>query len=95
MSQILPLENRVLVEPSKPPKAKGSILLPQAAQEKQHEGKVIAVGPGKTSDAGVLQPTGVNVGDRVFYSTYSGTECSLGDQQYLILSEDEILGILL
>lgn len=95
MSKIQPLENRVLVEPIRARESKGGILLPQSAQEKPREGKVLAVGPGKRSESGQLQKVEVREGDVVSFSTYSGTEFSLEDRQYLILAEDEILGILL
>lgn len=94
MSKIQPLENRALIEPIKARESKGGILLPQSAQEKPRAGKVLAVGPGKRTESGHLQKMGVKVGDIVSFSTYSGTEFTLEDQQYLILTEDEMLGIL-
>lgn len=97
MTKVKPLGNRVLIERSKAPASKGGILLPDSAQEKPKEGTVIAVGPGKQDDQGKCEPLHVKVGDRVLFSSYSGTEVKNleGENgEYLILSEDDILGIL-
>ena len=94
---IKPLGNRVLIKRAKAQATKGGILLPDAAQEKPKEGIVIAVGPGKLDDEGVRTPLNVNVGDRVLFSSYSGTEVKQTEtngEEYLIMSEDDILGIL-
>ncbi len=95
MSQIKPQGNRVLVEPIQAETTKGGILLPESARDKPKEGKVLAIGPGKRHEKGHLEPVGVEVGDIVCYSTYSGTEFSLEGRDYLILADDEILGTLL
>lgn len=96
MKTIKPLSNRLLVKRSKMEKSKGGILLPETAQEKPKEGEVIAVGPGKRDDEGTLTPMNVRVGDRILFSSYSGTEVknAAGEEEYLILSEDDVLGIL-
>lgn len=96
MSKIKPLGNRVLVERSKRQPTKGGILLPETAQEKPKEGIVREVGPGKYDENGKRDPLNVKVGDCVLFSSYSGTEVknSAGEAEYLILSEDDILGIL-
>ena len=96
ITKIRPLGNRVLVQRSKAATTKGGILLPDSAQEKPKEGKVLAAGPGKTDEQGKIEPINVKVGDRVLFSSYAGTEVKNGDDQeeYLILSEDDILGIL-
>lgn len=94
---IKPLGNRVLVQRAKAQATKGGILLPDAAQEKPKEGLVIAVGPGKLDDQGVREPLNVTIGDRVLFSAYSGTEIKQTEnngEEYLIMSEDDILGIL-
>ena len=92
--KIRPLGNRVLVQRSKAQTSKGGILLPDTAQEKPKEGIVIAVGPGKADDEGKLQPLSLKEGDRVLFSSYAGTEVKEEDMEYLIMSEDDILGVL-
>lgn len=94
--KLKPLGNRVLIQRSKAKATKGGILLPETAQEKPKEGEVIAVGPGKVDDNGRKETLNVKVGDRVLFSSYAGTEVKNheGENEYLILSEDEILGIL-
>lgn len=94
MAKVKPLGNRVLVERSKAQTSKGGILLPDSAQEKPREGTVIAAGPGKANENGQLEPIAVKVGDRILFGAYSGTEIKQNDEDYLILSEEDILGIL-
>lgn len=96
MTQFKPLGNRVLVQRSKMKTTKGGILLPDTAQEKPKEGKVLAVGPGKANEANELEPMSVRVGDIVLFGSYAGTEVKemSDEEEYLILSEDEILGII-
>jgi chaperonin GroES len=96
MKNIKPLGNRVLIERSKAKTTKGGILLPETAKEKPKEGVVIAVGPGKMDENGKLEPMYLKVGNTVLFSSYSGTEVKNADndQEYLILSEDDVLGIL-
>jgi len=93
---IKPLGNRVLVKRSKNHTRKGGILLPETAQEKPREGEVIATGPGALDDSGKLKPLNVSVGDSVMFGGYAGSEVNTGDDQaeYLIMSEDDILGVL-
>ncbi|MBS0656147.1 MAG: co-chaperone GroES [Verrucomicrobia bacterium] len=96
MPQLKPLGNRLLVKRSKVKTTKGGILLPDTAQEKPKEGTVLAVGPGKTNDAGEVEPMSVRTGDVVLFGAYSGTEVKgvSDDEELLILSEDEVLGII-
>lgn len=96
MVKVQPLGKRVLIQRSKATTSKGGILLPEAAQEKPKEGKVVAVGPGKRDDHGKLEPVNVKVGDRVLFSSYAGTEVknTTDQEDYLIVSEDDILGVL-
>lgn len=94
MAKIKPLGNRVLVQRSKAQTSKGGILLPDSAQERPREGIVLAAGPGKSNENGQLEPISVKIGDRILFSSYSGTEVKQDDEEYLILSEDDILGIL-
>lgn len=93
-TKVKPLNNRVLVERSEAPKSKGGILLPDSAQEKPKEGTVIAVGPGKTNEEGVVEPLTVKEGDRVLFGAYAGTEITMEEETLLIMSEDDILGVL-
>lgn len=73
---------------------RGGIVIPDTAKEKPQEGEIVAVGPGKTLDSGQLQPVSFNVGDRVLFGKYAGTEVTLDDEEYVIMREDEILGTL-
>ena len=74
-------------------KTAGGILLPDAAKEKPKEGEVVAVGPGRTLDSGEAQALQVEVGDRVIFGSYAGTEVTVGGTEYLIMAESEILAI--
>lgn len=94
MKKIKPLGNRVLIQRSKAQTTKGGILLPDSAQEKPKEGVVIAVGPGKIDEQGNKETMQLKVGDRVLFSSYAGTEVKSDDEEMLILSEDEVLGVL-
>lgn len=96
MIKLKPLGNRVIVQRSAAKTSKGGILLPDTAQEKPKEGKVVAVGPGKMAESGELEAMSVKVGDTVLFGSYAGTEVKdIGEEgQYLIISEDEILGII-
>jgi len=96
MSKIKPLGNRVLIKRSKKETTKGGILLPDSAQEKPKEGKVVSVGPGKINDNGSIEPMNVSIGDTVLFSSYAGTEVKdqSDEDEYLIMSEDDILGVL-
>lgn len=94
MSKIKPLGNRVLIRRSKAASTKGGILLPDSAQEKPKEGVVIATGPGKTDESGKCCQMSVKNGDRILFSSYSGTEVKIEEEEFLILSEEDILGVL-
>jgi chaperonin GroES len=96
MMKLKPLGNRVLVLRSKVKTSKGGIILPDTAQEKPKEGQVVAVGPGKMNEDGALEPMTVKVGDTVLFSSYAGTEVKQNEteDEFLILSEDEILGVI-
>jgi chaperonin GroES len=93
--KIQPLGDRVLVEPQKEEEVKkGGIIIPDSAKEKPMEGKVIAVGAGKRDDNGKLIPMNVKKGDLVLLPKYGGTEVKIHDQEYQIVREDDILGII-
>jgi chaperonin GroES len=97
MQKIKPLNNRVLVKRFKAQTStKGGIILPDTAQEKPKEGEVVAVGPGLRDDEGNVHPVTVKVGDRILFSSYSGTEIKdkASEEEYLILTEEDILGVL-
>ena len=73
---------------------KGGIIIPDTAKEKPQEGKIVATGKGKTTDEGKVLPMDVKPGDRVLYGKYSGSEIKIDDQEYLIMHQEDILGIL-
>ncbi|MEP0765599.1 MAG: co-chaperone GroES [Fimbriimonadia bacterium] len=88
-----PLHDRVIVLPDKEERTKGGILLPETARERPLHGKVMAVGPGKRLENGSLAPMEVKPDDRVLYAKYSGTEIKVRGEEYMILRQDDILGI--
>lgn len=95
MAGITPLYDRVLVErTTEGEKTKGGIIIPDSAKEKPQEAKVIAVGNGKLLDNGQLRPLAVKTGDRVLFSKYSGSEIKIEGTEYLIIREDDVLGVL-
>lgn len=93
---IQPLGDRVVVKPLEAEnKSKGGIVIPDTAKEKPQEGKVVAVGKGKVSESGQLQPLEVKTGDKVLYGKYSGSEITTKDgEELLIMKEDDILAII-
>ena len=93
--KLTPLGDRVLVKPTeKKEEKKGGIIIPETAKEKPQEGEIVAVGKGKLSDEGKLMPMDVKAGDKVLYGKYSGTEVKIDDTEYLIMHQDDILGII-
>ena len=92
---IRPLHDRVLIKRIEEQETvKGGIIIPDTAKEKSQEGEVVAVGAGKTLENGAVMPLEVKEGDRVLFGKYAGTEIKVDAQDYLILSEGEIIGIL-
>ncbi|MDR3049511.1 MAG: co-chaperone GroES [Elusimicrobiota bacterium] len=92
---IRPLGDRVLVKPTQAKEEKrGGIIIPDTAKEKPQEGEIIAVGKGKVADDGKLIALDVKKGDKVLFGKYSGTEVKIDNENYLIMSQDDILGIL-
>jgi chaperonin GroES len=90
-----PLGDRVLVKRvEEEEKTKGGIIIPDTAKEKPQEGEVIAVGPGARDETGKIQPLDVQVGDRILFGKWSGTEVKLDGQDLLIMKESDILGVL-
>ncbi len=92
--KIRPLADRVVVERIEEEEVKkGGIIIPDTAKEKPQKGKVIAVGPGRKTEDGKVIPVDVKEGDVVIFSKYAGTEVEIEDKKYLIMREDEILGV--
>jgi chaperonin GroES len=90
-----PLHDRVLIKRVEEQETvKGGIIIPDTAKEKSQEGEVIAAGTGKRLEDGTIVPLEVKTGDRILFGKYSGAEIKLEGQDYIILREDEILGIL-
>jgi len=93
--KIRPLGDRVLVKAlEKDKQERGGLIIPDTAKEKPQEGEIIAAGKGKTTDDGKLIPIEVKVGDKILYGKYSGTEIKIDGDEYLIMHQDDILGIL-
>jgi len=90
-----PLSDRVVVQPAAAEeKSSGGIILPDTAQEKPQQGTVVATGPGKVSDSGVLVEMSVKDGDKILYGKYSGTEVNVAGTDYIIMRESDILAIM-
>ena len=92
--KLRPLQDRILVRRvEEAQKTKGGIIIPDSAKEKPAEGEVIAVGAGKVSDDGKKIPLEIKKGDRILFSKYGGTEVNIDDEEYLIMREDDVLGV--
>ena len=92
---IKPLSDRILVKALEEEEVKkGGIIIPDTAKEKPQKGEVIAVGPGRLTDAGDRQPLEVKKGDMVLYGKYSGSEVTVSDEKYIILRESDVLAVL-
>ena len=92
---IRPLGDKILVKPAEVKEVKkGGIIIPDTAKEKPQEGEIIAVGKGKTTDDGKVIALDVKAGDKVLFGKYSGTEVKIDDKEYLIMTQDDILGII-
>jgi chaperonin GroES len=90
-----PLHDRVVVRRvESEEKTKGGIIIPDTAKEKPQEGEVIAVGPGGRDENGKLIPIDVKVGDRVLFGKWSGTEVKIDGEEYLIMKETDIMGVI-
>jgi chaperonin GroES len=93
-TSIRPLHDRVLIKRiDEQEQVRGGIIIPDTAKEKPQQGEVVAVGEGKIRDDGTRQPLDVEPGDRVLFGKYSGSEVKIDGEEYLIMREDEILGI--
>jgi len=93
--KIRPLQDRVVVQRiNEEAKTKGGIIIPDSAKEKPAEGKVISVGPGRVSDDGKTIKLDVKAGDNVLFSKYAANEVKIDGVEYLIMREDDILGVI-
>ena len=93
--KLRPLHDRILVKRLEEAEERhGSIIIPDTAKEKPQEGKVVAVGNGKVTDDGKKLPLDVKAGDRILFGKYSGSEVKIDGVEYLILREEDVLGIL-
>ena len=89
-----PLQDRILIKRMEEQEAvKGGIIIPDTAKEKPQEGEVIAAGNGKKTEDGKIIPLDVKAGDHILFGKYSGTEIKIDNQEYLILKEEEVLGV--
>jgi chaperonin GroES len=92
---VRPLADRVLVKRIEEElQTKGGIIVPDTAKEKPQQGKIVEVGPGRVTEDGKRMKLEVKKGDKILFGKYAGTEISIGDQEYLILREDDILAII-
>jgi chaperonin GroES len=94
-TKFTPLHDRVLVRRiEEAGTTRGGLIIPDSAKDKPQEGEVISIGKGKTNDEGKVFPLALKEGDRILFGKYSGTEIKLDEQEYLILREDEVLGVI-
>ncbi len=94
-SKFTPLHDRILVQRLEEGESmRGGIIIPDSAKEKPSQGKVISVGKGKSNDEGKVFPLDVKSGDTVLFGKYSGTEIKLDGDDFLIMREEEVLGVL-
>jgi len=95
MAKLTPLHDRILVRRlDEAETVRGGIIIPDTAKEKPQEGEVIAVGAGKKNDKGERQPVDVKEGDRILFGKYAGNEIKIDGEEFLIIREEEVLGIL-
>jgi len=93
--KLRPLQDRILVQRvEEETKTKGGIIIPDTAKEKPVEGKVVAVGNGKVGEDGKRTALEVKTGDRILFGKYSGTEVKIEGEEYLIMREDDVLGVI-
>ena len=90
-----PLHDRVLVRRmDEDERTAGGIIIPDTAKEKPMQGEVLAVGPGARKESGEIDPLDVQVGDRVLFGKYSGTEVKIDGEEYLVMREDDLMGVI-
>jgi chaperonin GroES len=95
MAKLTPLHDRILVRRVEEAETtRGGIIIPDTAKDKPQEGEVIAVGKGKSNDEGKVFPLAVKEGDRILFGKYAGTEIKIDGEDFIIMREEEVLGIL-
>ncbi len=92
--KIRPLQDRILVERIEEEIKKGGIIIPDSAKEKPQQGKVVAAGPGKVDEKGNRIPMEVKKGDTILFGKYSGNEIRIGEEEHLIMREDDVLAVI-
>jgi chaperonin GroES len=93
--KLRPLQDRILVQRvAEETTTKGGIIIPDTAKEKPAEGKVVAVGNGKLGEDGKRVPLDIKAGDRILFGKYAGTEVKIEGEEYLIMREDDVLGVI-
>jgi len=92
--KLRPIGDNILVERLEAEQKKGSIIIPDSAKEKPKQGKVVAVGKGKTDKDGKLIPMNVKKGNRIFFASYAGTDVEIEGKEYVIMREEDVLGII-
>ena len=91
---VRPLHDRIIVKRvEEESKSRGGIIIPDTAKEKPQEGRVVAVGPGRTEDGKLIKPD-VKKGDRILFGKYSGTEIKLDGEDHIIMREEDVLGVI-
>ena len=94
-TKLRPLHDRILVERVEEEKmTKGGIIIPDSAKEKPAEGKVVATGNGRIGEDGKIIPLDIKNGDRILFGKYSGTEVKIAGEEYLIMREEDVLGVI-
>jgi chaperonin GroES len=95
MAKLTPLHDRILVKRIEEAETtRGGIIIPDSAKDKPQEGEVIAAGKGKVNEEGKVRPLDVKDGDRILFGKYSGTEIKIDGEEFIIMREEEVLGIL-
>jgi len=93
--KVRPLQDRISVERlEEETKTAGGLIIPDTAKEKPQQGKVIAVGKGKKTEEGKVMPLDVKAGDKILFGKYSGTEIKIDGKEYLMMREDDVLGVI-
>lgn len=94
-SKIRPLQDRLIVERiESEEKTAGGLYIPDSAKEKPQQGRVLAVGKGRVREDGTVQPLDLKAGDKILFGKYAGTEIKIDGDDYLIMREDDVLGVL-
>jgi chaperonin GroES len=94
-TKLTPLHDRILVRRLEgEDKTRGGLIIPDSAKDKPQEGEVISAGKGKSNEEGKIRPLDVKAGDRILFGKYSGTEVKIDGEEFLIMREEEVLGII-